>query len=141
MFGKPRSGLRAARCRRRSGRIRGLPAVRSHACCSTARSWLPGNECSTSAPAVASLRWPPSAPALHVDTHHADVCDQPEYAVAFDVVLCSDLNYERSETPRQQRVLAHARGAGADVIVADAGRTYFDAAGLELLAEYEVAVP
>ena len=82
-----------------------------------------------------------SAQGLCIDTRHADVCDEPAYTEQFDVVLCSDLHYERSETPRQQHVLAHARRAGADVIVADAGRTYFDAAGLELLAEYDVTVP
>jgi predicted nicotinamide N-methyase len=78
---------------------------------------------------------------LRIDTRHADVCADPAYAAQFDVVLCSDLHYERHETPRQKRVLARARRAGADVIIADAGRTYFDAGGLELLAEYEVPVP
>jgi predicted nicotinamide N-methyase len=82
-----------------------------------------------------------AAHGVRIDTRHADVCRDPAYAAQFDVVLCSDLHYERHEAPRQKRVLARAQRAGADVIVADAGRTYFDASGLELLAEYEVPVP
>jgi predicted nicotinamide N-methyase len=76
-----------------------------------------------------------------IETLHTDLCADPACVEAFGVVLCSDLHYERRETPRQQRVLARARRAGADVIVADAGRTYFDDAGLELLADFDVPVP
>jgi predicted nicotinamide N-methyase len=78
---------------------------------------------------------------LPVETMHADVCDAPAYVDDFDVVLCSDLYYERHETPRQQSVLARARASGAEVLVADAGRTYFDDTGMELIASYEVPVP
>jgi predicted nicotinamide N-methyase len=81
------------------------------------------------------------AQGVRVDTLHADVCADPARVEPFDVVLCSDLCYERHETPRQKRVLARARCAGAEVIIADAGRTYFDPAGMELLAEFLVPVP
>ena len=82
-----------------------------------------------------------SAHGVRVDTLHADVCADPARVEQFDVVLCSDLCYERHETPRQKRLLARARRAGAEVIIADAGRTYFDPAGMELLAEFLVPVP
>jgi predicted nicotinamide N-methyase len=82
-----------------------------------------------------------SAQGVSIETLHADVCADPARADEFEVVLCSDLHYERHETPRQKRVLARARRAGAEVVVADAGRTYFDPAGMELLAEYDVPVP
>jgi predicted nicotinamide N-methyase len=78
---------------------------------------------------------------VRIETLHADVCAEPARVEEFDVVLCSDLHYERHETPRQKRVLTRARRAGADVIIADAGRTYFDPAGMELLAQYDVPVP
>lgn len=70
-----------------------------------------------------------------------DLCATPELVDDYDVVLCSDMAYERSQTPRQRRVLERALRNGATVIVADAGRTYFDAGGMTLLATYEVAVP
>jgi predicted nicotinamide N-methyase len=59
----------------------------------------------------------------------------------FDVVLCSDMAYERRMTPRYQTLLLRARNRGASVIVADAGRTYFSPDGLELIAEYAMEVP
>ena len=59
----------------------------------------------------------------------------------FEVVLCSDMAYERRMTPRYQTLLMRARNRGATVIVADAGRTYFSAEGLELIAEFTMEVP
>jgi len=38
-------------------------------------------------------------------------------------------------------LLRRARNRGARVLVADAGRTYFDASGMKQLAEFELAVP
>lgn len=78
---------------------------------------------------------------LDVGTLRDDVCETPALIDDFDVVLCSDLAYERRETPRQRKVLERAATNGAAVIVADAGRTYFDDSGLTLLAEYELDVP
>lgn len=78
---------------------------------------------------------------LNVSTLRDDVCGTPALIDDFDVVLCSDLAYERRETPRQRKVLDRAAANGATVLVADAGRTYFDEGGLTLLAEYEIDVP
>jgi predicted nicotinamide N-methyase len=89
--------------------------------------------------AVASLA--AAAQGLALVTLADDLCSAPERIDAWDVVLCSDLAYERSQTPRQRRVLERAVASGATVLVADAGRTYFDAAGMELLARFEVDVP
>jgi len=58
-----------------------------------------------------------------------------------DVVLCADLGYERSVAPAQRALLERAHNSGATIIVADAGRAYFDATGLELLAEHTLSVP
>jgi predicted nicotinamide N-methyase len=78
---------------------------------------------------------------LSVTTLQDDICARPAAADAYDVVLCSDLAYERSQAPLQRRVLERAARRGAAVLVADAGRKYFDATGMTLLAEYEVDVP
>lgn len=60
---------------------------------------------------------------------------------SYDVVCCSDLAYERSTAPRQLALLQRARNKGARVLVADAGRTYFNANGMQLLATYTIKVP
>lgn len=79
---------------------------------------------------------------LTVETLVADLCDAAAADLAaFDVILCSDLSYERREAPRQRQVLDAAIRRGARVLVSDAGRTYFEPGGLELIAEYEVTVP
>jgi predicted nicotinamide N-methyase len=93
------------------------------------------------ATALLVCRMAARAQGVRIDTLHADVCAEPARAEEFELVVCSDLHYERHETPRQKRVLAGARRAGAEVIVADAGRTYFDSGGMELLAEFVVPVP
>lgn len=59
----------------------------------------------------------------------------------YDVVLCGDLSYERSVAPKIRAFLERAYTAGALVLVADAGRAYFDPTGFTLLAEYVVPVP
>jgi predicted nicotinamide N-methyase len=59
----------------------------------------------------------------------------------FDVVLCSDMAYEKRMAPRYQTLLLRAKHRGARVLVADAGRTYFDASGLDQIAEFELDVP
>lgn len=78
---------------------------------------------------------------LSVQLLGADICAQPSLVDGWDVILCSDLAYERSEAPRQRAVLERAAANGATVLVADAGRTYFDAAGMVLMAEYVLPVP
>jgi predicted nicotinamide N-methyase len=81
------------------------------------------------------------AQSLTVDTLADDICTVPALVDDFDVVLCSDLAYERSQAPRQRHVLERAARGGALVLVADAGRTYFDATGMQQLAEYVLDVP
>jgi predicted nicotinamide N-methyase len=81
------------------------------------------------------------AQGLTLATLQDDVCLDPSLADGYDVVLCSDLAYERSQAPRQRRVLERAVERGAAVLVADAGRKYFDPAGMTQVAEYDVDVP
>jgi predicted nicotinamide N-methyase len=81
------------------------------------------------------------AQSLSVQTLGDDICAVPALVDDYDVVLCSDLAYERSQAPRQRAVLERAALNGAIVLVADAGRTYFDDSGMEYLAEYEISVP
>jgi predicted nicotinamide N-methyase len=59
----------------------------------------------------------------------------------FDVVLCSDMAYEKRMAPRYAALLQRAKNREAVVLVADAGRTYFEAADLTLLAEFTLNVP
>lgn len=59
----------------------------------------------------------------------------------YDVVLCADLAYERRVAPRIRAFLEAARAGGARVLLADAGRAYFDDTGCTLQAEYTVPVP
>lgn len=59
----------------------------------------------------------------------------------FDIVLCSDMAYEKRMAPRYQALLQRARNRGACVLVADAGRTYFDATGMVQVAEFQLNVP
>lgn len=82
-----------------------------------------------------------AAQGVSVETLGDDVCETPALVDDFDTVLCSDLAYERSQAPRQRAVLERAVRGGATVLIADAGRTYFSADGMQLLAEYEIAVP
>lgn len=78
---------------------------------------------------------------LVVGTFGDDMCETPALVDDFDVVLCSDLAYERREAPRQRAVLERAAANRATVLIADAGRTYFDDAGMTRIAEYEMRVP
>ena len=56
-----------------------------------------------------------------------------------DVVCAGDIAYEQPLAGRVRAWLHRARAQGARVLVGDPGRTYFDAAGLQPLAEYRVA--
>lgn len=71
----------------------------------------------------------------------ADLTAEPASVDGFDVVLCGDLAYEKRVAPRIRALLDRARDRGARVLVADAGRAYFDPTGLTLLAEYTLPVP
>jgi predicted nicotinamide N-methyase len=78
---------------------------------------------------------------LTIQTLLADFTSAPKLITPFDVVLCSDLNYDRTATPGERAVLSTARATGARVLIADAGRTYFDASELSLIATFAVPVP
>lgn len=78
---------------------------------------------------------------LTVETLCGDLTLEPSHAAGYDVVIASDLSYEKRVAPRQRALLELAHEAGARVVIADAGRTYFDAEGLRELAAYELAVP
>ena len=78
---------------------------------------------------------------LLVETRVGDLTGGVEFVSEFDVVLASDLSYERHAAPMQRALLERAFAGGADVLIADAERTYFDASGLKEIAEYEIAVP
>lgn len=77
---------------------------------------------------------------LQLETVEADITGEPGLLDAFDVVLCGDLAYDRSAAPRERGAIERARERGATVLLADAGRTYFDAAGFTLIAEYTLDV-
>ncbi|HEY8574156.1 methyltransferase [Phenylobacterium sp.] len=54
------------------------------------------------------------------------------------VILAGDICYEKPLAERVMAWLAHARAAGATVLIGDPGRSYFPRSGLEKLAEYQV---
>jgi predicted nicotinamide N-methyase len=76
-----------------------------------------------------------------VETLKADLTREPARAELFDVVLCGDLLYEKSEAVLQHALLAHAAAHGAIVLAGDAGRTYFAPAGMSLVREFDLDVP
>lgn len=71
----------------------------------------------------------------------ADLTENIATVDDYDVVLCSEMAYEKQMTPRYAALLRRARNRGARVFLADAGRTYFDSKGLRQLAEFELCVP
>jgi predicted nicotinamide N-methyase len=78
---------------------------------------------------------------LYLDFLQEDLTEHPRHVTGYDVVLCSDLAYERRAAPKQRALLERARADGARVIVADAGRKYFTDDGLMQIAEYRLTVP
>ncbi len=78
---------------------------------------------------------------LYLDFLLEDLTQHPRAVTGYDIVLCSDLAYERRTAPRQRALLERARADGARVLVADAGRKYFDDKDLAQLAVYQLAVP
>lgn len=72
------------------------------------------------------------------------VCGDPGGAAGLldghDLILCGDLAYDRSRAAAERADIERAVEAGAMALLADAGRTYFDPAGLELRAEYDLEV-
>ena len=78
---------------------------------------------------------------LYLELLQEDLTEHPRQVTGYDIVLCSDLAYERRTAPKQRALLERARTDGARVLVADAGRTYFEERGLVQLAEYRLEVP
>ena len=78
---------------------------------------------------------------LSFATSQEDLTSNMRSVDEFDVVLCSDMAYERAMAPRYTTLLQRARNRGARVLVADAGRTYFDASGMKQIAEFVLKVP
>ena len=91
--------------------------------------------------AIAVMRLAAARQGLAITPLLADLTREPDRTPHYDVLLCCDLAYERAAAPAQLAFIDAAARAGRTVLVADAGRTYFDAGGLELLASYEVDVP
>lgn len=91
--------------------------------------------------ALATTRLAAERQGLHVALLRADLTSESIRTFNYDIVLCSDLAYERRVAPKQRAFLERARQCGARVLLADAGRTYFQPAGLRLLAEYTITVP
>ena len=77
---------------------------------------------------------------LALSTLLADPAARPALLDPYDVILCGDLAYDRSSAPRERYALDRAASRGATVLVADAGRTYFQPDGYELIAELRVPV-
>jgi predicted nicotinamide N-methyase len=78
---------------------------------------------------------------LYLHFLQEDLTEHPRAVTGYDIVLCSDLAYERRTAPKQRALLERARTDGARVLIADAGRTYFEPRGLIQLAEYTLEVP
>jgi predicted nicotinamide N-methyase len=77
---------------------------------------------------------------LCIETVQADITTDPTLLDAYDVVVCGDLAYDRSAADLERDALRRAHERGATVLLADGGRTYFDADGLERLAEWIIPV-
>jgi predicted nicotinamide N-methyase len=75
---------------------------------------------------------------LSVEVLQEDPSLSPARLDGFDVVLCADLAYDRSTAARERAALQHAARNGAHLLLADAGRTWFDASGLTGIAEFVI---
>jgi len=91
--------------------------------------------------ALAVTRIAAARQGLDVNTDGRDLTAAPDAVGQWDVVLCCDLGYDRAASPRERALLDAASTAGATLLVADAGRTYFDPAGLVPLASFTIPVP
>jgi len=73
---------------------------------------------------------------VSVDYVGRDLLGAP--APAADLILAGDICYEKPMAERVRAWLGEARSRGAEVLIGDPGRSYFDPAGLVQLAEYRV---
>jgi predicted nicotinamide N-methyase len=96
--------------------------------------------CDTDPWALAVTRIAARRQGLEIETCAADPTADPGLLDPFDIVLCGDLAYSRADAPRERAALRHAAERGGHVIVADAGRRYFDPDGFEEIARYVIQV-
>ncbi|MBV8915260.1 MAG: methyltransferase, partial [Acetobacteraceae bacterium] len=84
--------------------------------------------------AVASIRLNAALNSAQVTALAGDVVGQP---CRWDLILCGDICYE---APMTRHILPWLRGlaGSAEVWIADPGRAYMPASGLELLDSYNV---
>jgi len=74
---------------------------------------------------------------VHVDIEQVDLLGTPA-TDRWDVVLAGDVCYERPFAERVRAWLEAQAERGAMVLIADPGRAYFSADGLELMATFRV---
>jgi predicted nicotinamide N-methyase len=91
--------------------------------------------------ALATTRIAAERQGLTIEPMLGDLTANNAKQPAVDLVLCSDLAYEKRKAYRQRRFLQKSRSNGARVLVADAGRKYFETDGLLLIATYNIGVP
>jgi predicted nicotinamide N-methyase len=91
--------------------------------------------------ALTTTRLAAAAQGLDIETLLADLTDTPAAVDEFEIVLAGDLAYEQQEAGKQLELLRRAARNGAWVLAGDAGRTWFDPTGMELVAEYCLPVP
>lgn len=85
---------------------------------------------------AAAVKLNAAANGVEVAFVQADLLEAPPPAA--EVFLAGDIAYEQPLAGRVRVWLAEARTRGAEVLIGDPHRTYFDPAGLEPLAEYTV---
>lgn len=90
--------------------------------------------------AIAVTRLAAQRQGLTVETLEADATADAALLDDFDVVLCGDLGYDRGAAPRERAAIERAVDRGAFALIGDAGRTYFDSGGLELMASHVIEV-
>lgn len=91
--------------------------------------------------ALATARIAAARQGLAIETDGRDLTRTRDCVAEFDVILASDLLYEKHVAPRQRALLDAARTRGADVLIANAERAYFDATGLAEVARFDIRVP
>lgn len=85
-----------------------------------------------------------AAHGVTVDVATLDLLDDDAVArglVDVDVVIAADVVYNRALGAALTQLLRRCRERGIDVVVADSGRPFFDAAGLRAIAVHDVPVP
>lgn len=90
--------------------------------------------------ALAVARLAAQRQALQIETLQDDPAQRPERLDPFDLVLCADLAYDGRTAARERAALQRAVERGATVLVANAGRKYFDGSDWALLLELVVPV-